>query len=271
MNTPSDHNPYAPPKANVSGSTGATATSNGVFVEGGQSVAMSNVFEWVSASWGLFKQSPGIWILIFIIMIALSMVLGFIPVLGSLANSIITPVFIGGLMIGCKALEDGEPLEVGHLFAGFKEKFGPLAIIGLLQLAAVVGMVIVFGVLIVAIFGVGLFQNIGDTDAMANFFATQGLKLVGGLIFALILVSIPFAMAFWFAPVLVVFHNLSPTSAIANSFKGCLRNFLQLFVCAIIFSVLIVLGCIPILLGLLAVLPMIYCCIYASYKDIYLQ
>ena len=50
---------------------------------------------------------------------------------------VLGPVFAGGVMLGCKALDEGGELELGHLFAGFKEKLGTLAAVGAIYLVAV--------------------------------------------------------------------------------------------------------------------------------------
>ena len=88
-----------------------------------------------------------------IILFVILVVLGFIGVLGKLATYIVFPIFSGGLMLGCHALTRDEPLEVGHLFAGFRDKAGPLAVVGVLYL---VGWILIL--LITAVFvGFGVF------------------------------------------------------------------------------------------------------------------
>src|SRR5204862_3621405 len=82
-------------------------------------------------AWRIFSASPGAWIVILIVYVLISIGLAIIPVVGNLAHLILTPVFIGGVMLGCQALARGEPLSVAHLFEGFQSgRFGPLAILG---------------------------------------------------------------------------------------------------------------------------------------------
>src|SRR5205814_446813 len=103
-----------------------------------------------SEAWRIFSASPGAWIVILIVYVLISIGLTIIPVVGHLAHLVLTPVFIGGVMLGCHALARGEPLAVAHLFDGFKSgRFTPLAILGLLLLAIVIvfGIVMFFGVL----------------------------------------------------------------------------------------------------------------------------
>ena len=83
------------------------------------------------------------WIALTIVLALLWAVSLIIPVLGPLLFTLLSPVLFAGLMIGCRALENGEPLEVAHLFAGFKQQAAPLVTVGGVYL---VGTVIVVGV-----------------------------------------------------------------------------------------------------------------------------
>jgi uncharacterized membrane protein len=77
-------------------------------------------------------------------------------------------------------------------------------------------------------------------------------------------------MAVWFAPALVAISNMSPIDALAASFKGCLKNILPFLLYGIVFLVLFILGSIPLGLGLLVVLPLVFTSTYAAYRDIFL-
>src|SRR5437667_186121 len=73
-----------------------------------------------SEAWRIFSASPGAWIVILVVYVLISIGLAIIPVVGNLAHLVLTPVFIGGVMLGCHALARGEPLSIGHLFGGFQ-------------------------------------------------------------------------------------------------------------------------------------------------------
>src|SRR2546429_6887416 len=118
-----------------------------------------------SEAWRIFSASPGAWIVILVVYVLISIGLAIIPVVGNLAHLVLTPVFIGGVMLGCHALARGEPLSVAHLFEGFKGgRFGPLIVLGLMLLAIVIvfGIVMFFGLLLS--FGMsGLGARAGET------------------------------------------------------------------------------------------------------------
>ena len=77
--------------------------------------------------------------------------------------------------------------------------------------------------------------------------------------------------AHWFAPALVVFHQLGPVEAMKDSFLGCLRNVLPFLVYGIMFTLLAILATIPLGLGWLVLGPVTVASIYTAYRDIYLS
>src|SRR5580765_5224521 len=93
-----------------------------------RSVATGNGASWWGEAWRLFVPSIGVWVLIVVILFALSMLLALVPVVGHLASQVLFPIFMGGLMLGCRAIDRGQPLTVNHLFAGFSERAAPLIV-----------------------------------------------------------------------------------------------------------------------------------------------
>jgi uncharacterized membrane protein len=91
-----------------------------------------------------------------------------------------------------------------------------------------------------------------------------------GLLVALGL-SVPLVMAMWFAPALIVFHDLKPMDALTQSFQGCLKNIVPFLVYGIITFVIGMLASIPAGLGWLIWGPTLIGSIYAGYRDIFLQ
>ena len=86
---------------------------------------------WWAEGWRMFTSSVGTWIGIMIIYVVISALISAVPFVGTVGHWLLTPVFIGGVMLGCQALERGEPLRVAHLFDGFQgPHFVPLMIIG---------------------------------------------------------------------------------------------------------------------------------------------
>ena len=100
---------------------------------------------WIVEGWRLFAQAPGIWVVILLIYLGISVVLSFIPFVGSLAYMLLSPVLAGGMLYGVAAQARGESLEIAHLFRGFQdqERIGPLVLLGAISLVGYVLMALV--------------------------------------------------------------------------------------------------------------------------------
>jgi len=226
---------------------------------------------WWSEGWRLFTPAVGPWILIVIIGFVLHLVLVFIPILGSIASQLLFPVLLGGLMLGCRAIDRGEPLTIAHLFAGFGPKAGPLLILALIYLAAAVAITLFVIVLLFVFFGAAVLSHLWSAqDTVSNAEVLGGaalIILVGLLIF--LLLYLPLVMAIWFAPALVVLQNLEPWEAMKVSFVGSIRNILPFLIYGVIWIVLAIVATIPLLLGWLVLGPVAIASLYASYCDIF--
>jgi len=241
-------NPYAAPKAALADET---VPLDADYVPGGQARPASHGWAWIAEGWHLFKRQPGIWIGIVLLLLAIMLAAAFIPVLGGLALSLFVPVFAAGIVIGCKALETGRDLEIGHLFAGFRERTGPLVGIGALYLGASLVIMLVVGL------GIGA----GTRTTMTYFLA---------LLVAMALL-LPVVMAIWFAAPLAVFHGHGALEAMKGSFSGCLKNVMPFLWYSVIFVALGFLASLPLLLGWLVLGPVLAASIYTAYRDIYLR
>jgi uncharacterized membrane protein len=253
-------NPYAAPSAPVADVS--RAADEGQLIDGGRAVPSGHGWQWIVDGFNLFKLNPGIWILNLIILLAIIVVVSFIPFIGSLALNLIYPVFIGGLMLGCRALTHNEPLEVAHLFAGFREKAGPLVLVGVFYLVGVFVLLIVVGVG----FGFSMFAVMFKGGA-TSIDPTMVLLMV----LVVLALSVPLLMAVWFAPALVVFHDIQPLEAMKQSFSGCQKNIVPFLVYGIMGLVIGILATIPFGLGWLIWGPTVVGSIYASYRDIFVQ
>ena len=74
--------------------------------------------QWWGESWRIFCAAPGLARRSLVVFIVLSMALMLIPVVGGLVHAVLTPVFAGGVMLGCHALATGRPLGSGTCSKG---------------------------------------------------------------------------------------------------------------------------------------------------------
>lgn len=226
-----------------------------------RNVAAGNGWIWIRDGFGLFRQNPVIWIALFFIYLLVCMALSIVPLIGPIVLNLLAPVFIGGFMLGCRALENGEELEINHLFSGFKQNTTQLITVGGLYLT---GIIVIVGVIFIMTGGALLAAG-GQTPAIDP--AKAGSMMLAALVGLVLL--LPLIMAYWFAPTLVVFRDIRPVDAMKMSFFACLGNLLPFTVYSLVSMVLLVMAAIPLGLGLLVMIPTMTASLYVSYKDIF--
>ncbi|MEH6578174.1 MAG: BPSS1780 family membrane protein [Amphritea sp.] len=248
-------NPYQAPEANL-----AQEVEEGELT-GPASVPASHGWRWLSQAFGHFKQNPIAWILAIVVWTVISVVLNFIPIVGSFAVTLLYPVLTAGYMLGCREQEHGGDFKLSHLFSGFSQNLGQLLLVGLLYLVGIVVMMIIMGFFVAG--GMAFFQDAQSMMGPEVMSAAILPALIG------ILLIFPVMMAYWFAPALVVLNGMSAIAAMKMSFMGCLKNVMPFLVYGLLLMLLMVIGTLPVGLGLLIVLPMMVASIYTSYRDIF--
>lgn len=218
---------------------------------------------WWTESWPMFTKNAGLWIVLGLIMLVIFVVLGFIPVLGGIASALLAPVFVGGWLLTARKAEAGGAIEVGDLFQCFKgDKLVPLIVLG----AVLLGVSIV-AFLVISMLGVGAFMGMGGASGSAGMATAMGAGFIGLLL--MLALGFLIAMAFWFAPGLVVFRNVAPIDALKASFSASLKNIVPFLLYGVIYIVAVVVASIPFGLGWIVLMPVLMLTIYVSYKDLF--
>jgi len=154
--------------------------------------------------------------------------------------------------------------KIAHLFAGFKHA-APLVTIGGVYL---VGTIVVIGIVFATSGGAHVpsvfSKSAADMEALAAALRAMAIAFAIGAA-----VYIPLLMLIWFAPLLVVFDGLPPVEAMKLSFAASLKNMAPFMVYGVAILALWFVASIPLLLGLLILLPVLFCSVYASYRDIF--
>jgi uncharacterized membrane protein len=186
---------------------------------------------WWLEGWRTFTSHIGTWLAIGIVYAVVSQLLHEIPNIGTFADWLLTPVFLGGLMLGCDARREGEPVRVKHLFDGFKAPhFIPLLLIGIFNVVLCLLAVIIAVIVFVAVAGVSALANLG-TLATDPWQMWRSLGFAYLLLIALgLVIAAVIAMANWFAPALVVLRAAPSLAAMTASFVAGLRNWLPFLV-----------------------------------------
>lgn len=254
-----DNNPFDNPFKAPTAVVADQAQGSSGFIPEGRKVPIGSCFNWLGTGWRFFKEAPGVWIGIALIFLIIQIVIGVIPFV-NLLGGFILPILVGGIILGCKAMDDGEPLSINHLFAGFSGYAGRLFLIGLLDMVYIFVVVMLAGILtaiIIPIFG------------KASTIAMVLMGVLGIVVFLLII--FPMFLFACIAPALVVLQDQTPVQAMVTSYKVAFANILPLFIYMIVLLVLSVIATIPILLGLLVLVPVFFGSIYAAYCDIFFE
>lgn len=234
----------------------------------GRKVRAGAGVDWIADAWRLFRKATLMWIVFLVLFFLIHLGLGMVPWVGMLAGSLISPILLGGIALGCRSLETGGDLDLEHLLAGFRRNTGILAAIGVIYILGELLLVAVFALfagmpLLSAVIG-------GDEAAIAASLPDDLLPLALGGLVALAL-AVPLMAAFWFAPALAMLHDIPAVPAMKESFYACLRNVVPMFVYGLVMGALLLLAVIPLGLGLLVWAPLMLATIYTSYRSIFTE
>jgi uncharacterized membrane protein len=224
--------------------------------------------EWIAAGWRLFAKAPLMWIVSILVVFVLAIVVNLVPFIGQLVFQVLQPVFAAGFVIACRSLETGGEFELEHIFAGFKRNFANLLIVGLIFMAGWVVLLLVFAIF--AGFGLVMAFMTGNANDILPAVLASGMSILMGTL-VMLLLMVPLMMAYWFAPALVVMHDMAPVAAMKESFRGCLRNIIPFLIYGVVMMVLAVVAVIPFGLGLLVWVPLAITSTYAGYRSIYTE
>lgn len=285
-------NPFSPPAANLEN---APAWVSGTLVPDGRILPASQGWQWIRESVLMVASAPLTWFLITFTFMAIGIALSVVPLVSLLWN-VAVPIALGGVMMGCQALDRGQRLELQHLFAAARAPFlQPLAMVGVLYLAG--SLIAIMTVMLLAgVAMVGVIAVVGAEQAEAQpLLVGAGVAL---LVLIMLLVTVALSMTLWFSPALVTLGRLQPLEAMRLSLRGCSRNMAPFLVYGLVLLGVLLLAAlvgggftlaggmliapdqisIPIaaiggavmaaLCGLLLA-PSFWCAMYASYRDVF--
>lgn len=231
-----------------------------------RTVAIGHGLQWIASGWRIFRRSPLPWIGVTAALLLVWLLLLSIPKVGPLLFNLLFPVFFAGLMIGCRDVIHGRRLHLGYLLAGFRENASALVTVGGIYL---VGMLIVLTIAFGSSEGLPKLPakpSPEEIEAARVAFKKMTVPLLSGLA-----VYVPLMMLTWFAPLLIVFRKMNAVPALKESFSACLQNIGAFLVYGLLLVVLWIAATLPVMIGLLFVLPVIFGSIYASYIDLFEQ
>lgn len=221
---------------------------------------------WIKHGTTLFMKAPLLWGALLIVLLVAALALSSLHFVGEAVVSLLTPVMLAGLMAGCRALDQDEELELAHLFSGFTRNTAALVSLGGISLLGQYG---IFGVM-TALGGGELVdlmmshETVSDPNVLTQAVSAAGpAVLVGMALFCLLMMSMQYA------PMLAYFRAVPPVAAMRLSFSAFTGNIGAMTVYGLIFFSLAIFASLPMMLGWLVLLPVMFTSLYSSYSDIF--
>jgi hypothetical protein len=211
-------------------------------------------------------------------------VISAIPLIGQIIGLLLIPVFSVSLMNACRLIDRKEPLPPQVLFSGFHRNLQTLLILGVIYVLA---LLTILG--LSALFDDGLlFRIFVMGEAPTRETADETLQIISSARMACILL-IPVVLAFWFAPVLAAWHDMSAGKSLFFSLVACMRNWRPFLLYTLAIGVIgaffprLINGLLqgsgeggsplaPTIISVmvsLILLPTLYASFYISYRDIF--
>jgi uncharacterized membrane protein len=223
------------------------------------------VGEYLSRGFGLFQKDLGGFIVFTLVFIIISMVIGVIPFVGSLANSLVVgPVAAAGFYLVARRLDRGEAAEFGQYFKGFDYA-------GKLVLAALATSIIsglAFIPFIMAVWDpswVEWYQEIIQNPGQP----LPEVPVLPPLWSLLLLLPVVYlAIAYSFTYHFIIFHGLDFWPAMEASRRLLTKHFFMFFMFGLVLGLILVFSLFVFCVGILAGFPVVYCALYAAFADL---
>jgi len=233
---------------------------------------------WIGDGWRTFAASPGMWVVLTIVWLLISVALQMVPLAGMLAGLLVAPILGGGLLLAAADVESGRELDVGALFRPVTDDTtrNPMLVLGGIYLGANMAVMLVGTLLMV----VGVLFAVGQSGMQvqpeqidpsridpAMLYAMGGLAVIAVLL--IVTLALLVTILFYFAIPLVAFGRTEPGRAIAIGTRALLRNWAPLTILGLLYLPLSVLATIPLGLGWLILAPMTIGMWHASFRDVF--
>ena len=239
----------------------------------------SRGMDWLIDSFTIFSKNWLAWGGVTIFLLILGLLSNIVPVVGPIVLQLIFPVFVGGLMLGCRTADKGDDFAFTLLFSGFNGNLIQLLVIGVVHLLGILVILVICGVMFIATLGgMEAMQEMVTSikKAAAENDINRIIEVMGPFAQSILLVELiglalylPLLILVWFAPALIVLKNMNAITAMKDSFIGCLKNMFSFLVYGVIGLIFTLVATIPLGLGWLVFMPMIIISIYLAYKDIF--
>jgi hypothetical protein len=215
-----------------------------------------DIFGCLGRSFDLWKSNLLPLVGVTFVVVLVMMLLGIIPILGSLVNLVFAGVFYGGLYYYYLGKLRGEPREFGDAFAGFRLAFGPLIVANLLTVFISLALACV----LIAPWAIFIFTSTRHGQ-MPNPLLFVGIGIC-------VLPIIYLSVSWMFTYLLVIDKGLSPWTAMEVSRRVISRCWFRVFFTVFLASILAALGVIGLFIGVFFTIPLAFGAVVCAYEDL---
>ena len=239
----------------------------------------SRGWAWLREGFLLWRRNPALLTFASFGYLLMLVVVSTLPLVGQPIASLLMPVFSLGVLNTCRAIDEGRKVGPDILFSGFKQN--PRALVSIGGIYLIGSLLVLF---LTSLADDGLLLRVMTAGERLDPEAANQPGFTLALLIAIAL-STPVMMAYWFAPLLAGWWNISAPKAMFFSFVACLRNWRPFlaygialaFVCAILPGILIgtmslvspTLGALLSVPLPLLVIPLVFASFYVNARDVF--
>jgi len=216
----------------------------------------------LSRAWANYKSFFGLAFGACLVVVLISMVAGFLPVIGLLSGILITPHLQAGAAWLFLKRARGETVEFGDVFAGFSRCYGKLALVGLIQF----GIALSFGIAVAIVFAAVGVQLDGTSGSPPDLPPALAIGLMIGFLLVMF-VAIWLTARFLLTYIAAVDMTGSAVDAYRMSWRITNGRFWTVFGLMLIMFLLAIAGSLLLFIGLLFVIPLFAGIVAQLYHD----
>jgi hypothetical protein len=235
----------------------------------GRKVNAASIASWVTSGWRAARTQPLLWLTVMVASAGFATLIFVLPLLRPLAV-LLAPLIVGALMVAQERLRIGKPVSTGEVVAAVVQHRNALFAIGLYS-AAIMAIGYVF---LVATLNLSLLASVMATGVHSLSITYGGDDGVRGALESMVITPIfIIAMASaWFAPALVMLHEVAPFDAMTASLNGVARNWPTALVYFVAMTGAVWLAPqVPLRASALVLIPLLLLSIYGGYRDLFVK
>lgn len=184
-------------------------------------IGLATGWRWFVSGFTRYRRNPVMMLFLVMSYWTLLGLIGLIPVAGDLLVAAFAPVFLVGVLAGCRALDSQTMPSFMFLFSGFRNRCQSLMALGLLHFLITLGVValtaVVDGGTILQFMAQSALNIEGDAPTLDPESISLGAVALG------LVVYMPIMLAFAYSPLLVAWRNFSVGKALFFSLIASCR------------------------------------------------